>query len=80
MKGQWTGHSNLVNCMVKYADNVWSGSNDGTIRIWALGSNESISEPLQAHTSKILTITTIQNCVWTGSFDMSIAIWDPLVK
>jgi len=70
-------HSRKVNCLlVVKGEEMWSGSDDGTICIWDIASKELISV-LTTRSGAIRSLVQVDgNTVWSGQAQNSIIIWD----
>lgn len=61
---------------------VVTGSADGTIRLWELGTNEMVGDPLVGHTKPVTSLACGQlddrAIVISASLDGSVRIWDAM--
>jgi WD40 repeat protein len=59
---------------------LWTAGTDGNIHIWDLESHGiSKFKSFTAHAGKILCLCTDHvGCVWSGSFDKTMIVWDPV--
>lgn len=79
-KGIFEAHpKSMVNSLTTAHDYIWTAGNR-EIHIWDL-KNESttLRQSLSGHISKVLCLTTINNQVWSGSFDKTIIVWDSVL-
>ena len=70
-------HSRKVNCLlVVKGEEMWSGSDDGTICIWSIATKELI-RVLTTRSGAIRNLVQVDgNTVWSGQAQNSIIIWD----
>lgn len=71
---QWTGHSRSVLALCKTASHIWSGSEDGTIRIWN-PTNGDVLGVAEVHVGAVSVLKAVGSKVWCGAGD-SVSIWD----
>ncbi|KAF5366324.1 hypothetical protein D9757_012929 [Collybiopsis confluens] len=59
-------------------DQVVSGSNDNTVRIWNVQTGQQIGDPLHGHTDWVTSVAFSPDGqqVVSGSFDETVRIWD----
>jgi len=63
-----------VSCLNINENKLFSGSWDGTIRIWNTETYEEIST-LEGHTGSVSCLTHHENKLYSGSFDKTIRVW-----
>ncbi|CAL1706746.1 unnamed protein product [Somion occarium] len=71
-------HTKRVNCLQfsSYSsDQFVSGSSDGSLRMWSVGSSGSFMGPLES-SAPVLAISTKGNHLVSGSSDASLRLWD----
>jgi hypothetical protein len=65
---------------------VWSAGHDGQIGVWdarkvsAYVQGEAAERMIGAHTSRVLAVERMGRFMITGSFDMSIVVYDGKVR
>jgi len=73
-----TSHEKTITSLISVGSEVWSGSQDCTIRVW---KGNSCIKILKKHTRKVYTLMTYNSeCVWSGSWDKSIIVWNASTK
>ncbi|EGG22654.1 putative protein serine/threonine kinase [Cavenderia fasciculata] len=72
-----TGHSDRITSIVIDTDKrfVYSGSGDGTLKVWSLDSLQLI-ETIRAHRKSVTGICFNDSLLFTSSADQTIKIWD----
>ncbi|KIJ22911.1 hypothetical protein M422DRAFT_196540, partial [Sphaerobolus stellatus SS14] len=74
------GHQGLVHSVAFSPDGntIVSGSEDGTVRVWAAHTGKSLQEPLVGHQSWVTSVAYSPDGknIASGSGDMSIRIWN----
>ncbi|KAK2076200.1 hypothetical protein QBZ16_001132 [Prototheca wickerhamii] len=72
-----TGHTGPVLACLAVGETVWSGSGDGTIRVWDPDSGECL-RILQAHGDSVrgLTLTSDGQTVISASHDTTLRCWE----
>ena len=66
----------VVYCVEIQDNNVGSGSNDKTVRIWDLEDIHGDPIVLEGHSGVVISIAIQDNNVVSGSIDMTVRIWD----
>lgn len=74
------GHTKPITCLLVVGDEVWSGGQDHTIRVWR-GSDGSMTHTLSKHSQKVYSLLAYSDtCVWSGSWDKTIIVWNTNTK
>mmetsp|Transcript_55828 Transcript_55828/g.133054 ORF Transcript_55828/g.133054 Transcript_55828/m.133054 type:complete len:1273 (-) Transcript_55828:147-3965(-) len=70
------GHKNGVKALLRIGPTLWSGSDDGTIRLWncADGSCNEIVE--EAHKGSVLKLSIVRSFVWSAGADGVVKEWN----
>jgi len=72
------GHTGVITAMmfVEATGNVWSASNDKTIRVWSRETGECL-KVLEGHTAKVFNLVhEAPHWVWSCSWDGGVLVWD----
>ena len=69
------GHTRQVTCISFYAECVYSGSVDKTVRIWDINTCEC-KATLKGHWSTVWSIAVDAEKIITGAADNDMRIWD----
>lgn len=67
-----------VNALVDTDGEMWSGSEDGVLRIWRVGregSADCLEAELPGHEAAVKCLVVVGNRVWSGSSDTTLRIW-----
>jgi hypothetical protein len=72
------GHTRRVWALAVCGSRLASGSEDKSIKVWAIGDNEQCmcERTLLGHTSWVHSLAAWQNKVLSGSEDKSVRVWD----
>src|SRR3990167_5862980 len=70
------GHSDSVICIHYDEPNVFSGSQDHTIKVWDVGTSLLLVRTLTRHNDDILSIATHRRLLVSTSADHSMVFWD----
>jgi len=77
---QLKGHTKPITCLLSVGDEVWSGGQDNTIRVWR-GSDGALTHTLSKHSQKVYSLLSpYDGCVWSGSWDKTIIVWNTSSK
>eukprot|EP01102_Stenamoeba_stenopodia_P021465 TRINITY_DN864_c0_g1_i2.p1 TRINITY_DN864_c0_g1~~TRINITY_DN864_c0_g1_i2.p1 ORF type:complete len:610 (+),score=140.59 TRINITY_DN864_c0_g1_i2:935-2764(+) len=68
-------HAKKVTSLLTVREYVWSGSDEGVIRIWNI-ENFSCLHEIEAHQSAVLNLSLFGTHVWSASQDSTIKVWD----
>eukprot|EP00930_Biecheleria_cincta_P084338 TRINITY_DN73822_c0_g1_i1.p1 TRINITY_DN73822_c0_g1~~TRINITY_DN73822_c0_g1_i1.p1 ORF type:complete len:1276 (+),score=295.68 TRINITY_DN73822_c0_g1_i1:55-3828(+) len=71
---QLYGHKNKVKSMVKVGPCLWTGSDDGTIRIWNC-ADSLCKEVINAHRDGVHKLTPVKSSIWSAGYDGLIREW-----
>ena len=73
-----TGHTDYVSCLIIDDGKLYSGSDDGTIKIWNCSTNKLIKTLAEGHTDSVLCFTIDDGKLYSGGsyLDKTIKIWD----
>jgi len=73
-------HDGTVNWATFSPDGLYiaSASDDGTIRIWSAGSDQSAVQPMSAHEEEVQSVVVPHNgaSIISGSWDSSVRVWN----
>jgi WD40 repeat protein len=69
------GHKNRITSLAVIGKNLCSGSDDRTIKVWDIKTEECIAT-LKGHKDKITSLAVIGENLCSGSSDRTIKIWD----
>lgn len=69
------GHTNWVRTMTRSGDTLFTGDDNGVIKIWHLPSKTCI-KTLRAHTNFVKQIAINGTIMASASFDTNVKIWD----
>jgi len=70
-----TGHTKVVNGLVRANKDVWSCSHDKTIHVWDSETGECVTV-LHGHFSPVYSLLFENDYVWSGSWSKSIIIYN----
>ena len=74
------GHEKLVDSVAFSPDGsvLASGSDDGTIRLWDVSTEQPIGEPLRGHDRRVTSVAFSPDgsLLASGSWDVTIRLWD----
>jgi len=73
---KFTGHTQTINCLLVHENLLWSGSSDGTIRVWNIETGACNIILNESNTIPITTLRSVVFTVWSGSKDGLLNIWD----
>ena len=65
----------LVLRLTIYMNKLFSGSSDGSIRVWDADTHAHVAT-LQGHTDSVFCLTIYINKLFSGSHDRTIRVWD----
>ena len=68
-------HSQKINALAMCHGNVWSCSDDSTIRVWNT-RNFRLIEKLGHHSGAVYGLCPLTDQVWSCSWDKTICVWD----
>ena len=69
------GHTSCVRCLTVVGNKLYSGSSDGTIRVWDTETHQHIAT-LQGHTYDVYCLRVVGSKLFSGSEDRTIREWD----
>ncbi|OLQ00349.1 Fructose-bisphosphate aldolase [Symbiodinium microadriaticum] len=72
---QMHGHKNGVRCMIRIGPTLWSGSDDGTIRLWCTATGACNEVVEKAHTGSVLKLSVVRSFIWSSGIDGFIREW-----
>eukprot|EP00438_Fugacium_kawagutii_P029332 Skav210181 [mRNA] locus=scaffold2101:212055:219234:- [translate_table: standard] len=81
---QMHGHKNGVRCLIRIGPTLWSGADDGTIRLWCTvtgNCNEVVEKawrnggPWEAHAGSVLKLAVVRAFIWSSGSDGFIREW-----
>ncbi|XP_019850695.1 PREDICTED: F-box/WD repeat-containing protein sel-10-like [Amphimedon queenslandica] len=73
------GHTKPITCLLVNEQCVYSGSWDGTIRIWSIGPTSTNTHVLPAHLEGVMCILILNNSTLaSGGGDSVVKIWEPV--
>nr|XP_034313400.1 E3 ubiquitin-protein ligase TRAF7-like isoform X7 [Crassostrea gigas] len=75
-RGTFVGHQGPVWCLTEYAEFLFSGSSDKTIKVWDTGNNYRCLKTMEGHTGIVLALCTCGNKLYSGSQDCRIMVWN----
>ncbi|KAL1529579.1 hypothetical protein AB1Y20_000522 [Prymnesium parvum] len=81
-KKQFSGHTGAVRCVVVLGMEIWSGSDDGTVRVWdaAYGLFNLSSEPcrnvLSGHRGSVLALLPYMGAILSSGADGAVRSWN----
>jgi serine/threonine protein kinase len=64
-----------VQCMTLVGTRVWCGCSDGTISVWNT-ENGTFIKSFKAHQNKLCVLYSHLDCVWSGSYDRKVHMWN----
>jgi WD40 repeat protein len=72
------GHTHAVRCLALSGTVLVSGSQDRSVKVWAMGAGASwvCERTLVGHTGLVFSLATWQGKVLSGSWDRSVRVWD----
>ena len=68
-------HSQKINALAMCRGNVWSCSDDSTIRVWNT-RNFRLIEKLCHHSGAVYGLCALSDQVWSCSWDKTMCVWD----
>lgn len=75
-KGQQLyGHKNGVRALLKIGPTLWSGADDGTIRLWCCADSSCNEVIDDAHRGSVLKLSVVRSVVWSAGADGIIKEW-----
>lgn len=74
-----TGHTDTIHCMLEYEEEVWTCSNDKSIRIWNQNTLEC-SHILHGHLSPITSLMRYEQLIYSCSWNLGVLGWDGKTK
>lgn len=70
------GHTLGVRALLKIGGMLWSGSDDGSIKIWQCkGKSQECVETITAHKGSVLKLTVVKSFVWSCGLDGIFKEW-----
>eukprot|EP00996_Jenningsia_fusiforme_P000932 NODE_184_length_2839_cov_31.510036_g167_i0.p1 GENE.NODE_184_length_2839_cov_31.510036_g167_i0~~NODE_184_length_2839_cov_31.510036_g167_i0.p1 ORF type:complete len:894 (-),score=200.34 NODE_184_length_2839_cov_31.510036_g167_i0:45-2726(-) len=72
------GHTNGVRCLRVLGNQLWSGADDASLRVWCIESGRCqsrLTAEQGGHVGSVLALTDAAGCVWSGSEDRSVRVW-----
>jgi len=73
---QWKGHMKKINHLLYVENRIWSCSNDLTIKIWEIQTNQTATQlTAVTHHRVITTLSIVSNQIWGAGEDGLISIW-----
>lgn len=69
------GHKKGVRVMLQIGPTLWSGGDDGTIRIWRCADDTCTEAIENAHRGAVLKLVIVRSYVWSGGSDGLIKEW-----
>ena len=72
---QMHGHKNGVRCMIRIGPTLWSGSDDGTIRLWCTATGACNEVVEKAHAGSVLKLSVVRSFIWSSGSDGFIREW-----
>eukprot|EP00931_Biecheleriopsis_adriatica_P073872 TRINITY_DN4807_c0_g2_i2.p1 TRINITY_DN4807_c0_g2~~TRINITY_DN4807_c0_g2_i2.p1 ORF type:complete len:1372 (+),score=356.68 TRINITY_DN4807_c0_g2_i2:40-4116(+) len=76
LKGrQMHGHKNGVKTLLKLGPILWSGSDDGTIRLWRCADGDCIETVEEAHKGPVNKLAIVKSSVWSAGADGIVKEW-----
>jgi len=72
---QMHGHKNGVRALLRLGPVLWSGADDGSIRVWCCSASTCIETIEKAHRDSVLKLSVVKSCVWSAGSDGLIKEW-----
>lgn len=69
------GHKNGVKVLLKLGPILWSGSDDGTIRLWRCVGGECLEVVEEAHQGTVNRLAVVRSFVWSAGSDGVVKEW-----
>merc|ERR1740129_2197237 len=69
------GHKNGVKALLKLGPILWSGSDDGTIRLWRCVDGECVEVVEDAHNGSVNRLAVVRSFVWSAGADGTVKEW-----
>lgn len=69
------GHKNGVRALLKIGPELWSGSDDGTVRIWRCSDGECTEIVQDAHQGTVSRLAIVRSSVWSAGSDGVVKEW-----
>lgn len=69
------GHKNGVRVLLPLGPTLWSGGDDGTIRIWRCADGRCVEVVEDAHRGSVLRLAVVRSFVWSAGVDGLIKEW-----
>ena len=68
------GHTDAVRALAVAGGRLFSGSYDGTVRVWDVTSLHCL-EVLKGHVGPVRTLVHCSNMMFSGSYDKTVSNW-----
>ncbi|CAK9053353.1 unnamed protein product [Durusdinium trenchii] len=72
---QMYGHKNGVRCLIRIGPTLWSGSDDGSIRLWCTATGNCNETVDKAHGGSVLKLAVVRSFIWSSGSDGYIREW-----
>jgi len=69
------GHKNGIKCLLKLGPILWSGSDDGSIRLWRCADSDCMEVVEDAHSGPVNKLVIVKSHVWSAGADGIVKEW-----